>query len=49
MCTTDFEHKVLVWQILSITVPTVHSAAYSLPVSYSALQQNEVCFATTGT
>jgi len=28
--TTDFEHKILLWQMLSITIPTVHSTAYSL-------------------
>jgi len=33
--------------MLSITIPTVHCTAYSLPVSYSTLRWNEVCFATT--
>jgi len=44
---TDFEHKVLFWQILTITIPTVHSTAHSLPVSYSALIRNKLCFTTT--
>jgi len=31
----------------SFLKPTVHSIAYGLLISYSALRQNEVCFATT--
>jgi hypothetical protein len=41
--TTDFEQKIFVWQMLSIMIPTVHCAVYSLPVSYSALKWSEVC------
>jgi hypothetical protein len=39
---TDFEHRILFWSI-----PTVRCTAYSLPVSYSALRWNEVCFTFT--
>jgi len=38
--TTDFEHKVLFWQMLTLTIPTVHCTAYSHPVSYCALRTN---------
>jgi len=44
---TNFEQKILLWQRLSITIPTAHSIAYSLPASYYALRRNEVSFATT--
>jgi len=43
--TTDFEHKILLWQMLSITIPTIQSTAYNLPVSYlwSQMEWSVLC------